>query len=60
MESKKKIIVAVAGASGAIYAKRLFEKLNSLTNQIEEVGVVFSKNAYALQYDINKWVSVFR
>ncbi|MCK4662423.1 MAG: UbiX family flavin prenyltransferase [Bacteroidales bacterium] len=44
--NQKRIIVAVAGASGTIYAKRLFEKLISLTEQIEEVEVVFSKNAY--------------
>jgi 4-hydroxy-3-polyprenylbenzoate decarboxylase len=43
---KKKIVVAVTGASGSIYAKRLFENLALVGNQIElEVGVVFSKNA---------------
>lgn len=42
---KNKIIVAVTGASGAIYAKVLFDKLQQLHEQIEEVGVVMSDNA---------------
>ncbi len=42
---KHKIIVAVTGASGAIYAKVLFDKLKMLTDQIETVGIVFSSNA---------------
>ncbi|WP_316736825.1 UbiX family flavin prenyltransferase [Pedobacter aquatilis] len=42
---KKKIIVAVTGASGSIYAKVLFDKLKALKSQIEAVGVVMSDNA---------------
>jgi len=42
---KKKIVIAVTGASGAIYAKILFDKLQSLKEQIEAVGVVMSDNA---------------
>jgi len=42
---KHKIIVAVTGASGAIYAKVLFDKLLLTTNQWTDVGVVMSKNA---------------
>ena len=42
---KNKIIVAVTGASGAIYAKVLFDKLLLLKDQIEEVGVIISDNA---------------
>ena len=42
---KKKIVVAVTGASGAIYAKLLLEKLQLLSTQIEEVAVVMSDNA---------------
>jgi len=42
---KLKVAVAVTGASGSVYAKVLLEKLNTLTDQIEEVGVVFSSNA---------------
>ncbi len=45
MSSARKIVVAVTGASGAIYAKVLFDKLTHLRDQIEEVGVVFSDNA---------------
>ncbi len=46
MKNKKhKIIVSVTGASGSIYAKVLFEKLQKLSNQIEEIGVVMSDNA---------------
>ncbi|WP_316831571.1 UbiX family flavin prenyltransferase [Pedobacter aquatilis] len=42
---KKKVIIAVTGASGSVYAKVLFDKLLGLTNQIEAVGVVMSDNA---------------
>lgn len=42
---RKKIVVAVTGASGAIYAKLLFEQLQQLHEQISEVGVVMSANA---------------
>ncbi len=42
---KHKIIVAVTGASGAIYAKVLLDKLNLLKDQVEEVGVILSDNA---------------
>jgi len=45
MNKKHKIIVAVTGASGAIYAKVLFDKLVQLQAQIEEVGVLMSDNA---------------
>ncbi len=45
MTSARKIVVAVTGASGAIYAKVLFDKLTRLHDQIGEVGVVFSDNA---------------
>ncbi len=43
--NKQKIIVAVTGASGSIYAKILLDKLLLLNEQIEEVGMIFSKNA---------------
>lgn len=44
-QNKHKIVVAVTGASGAIYAKVLFQKLQQLNSQIEEVGIVMSDNA---------------
>ncbi len=39
-----KIVIAVTGASGSIYAQRLFEKLNvpEIRQQIQRVDVVFS------------------
>lgn len=40
---KKKLIVAVTGASGALYAKSLFDRLTILKEQWDEVGVIFSK-----------------
>jgi len=42
---KKKIVVAITGASGAIYARLLLEKLQQLSAQIDQVGVVMSDNA---------------
>jgi len=42
---KKKIIVAVTGASGSIYAKLLLDNLKALSAQVECVGVVMSDNA---------------
>ncbi len=41
----QKIVVAVTGASGSIYAKLLLTKLQQLSNHIEEVSVVFTDNA---------------
>jgi flavin prenyltransferase len=42
---KRKIVVAVTGASGAIYARLLLDTLQKLQSQIAEVGVVMSDNA---------------
>ncbi len=42
---KKKIVVAIGGSSGSIYAKVLLDKLQTLTAQIEAVGIVMSDNA---------------
>lgn len=42
---KQKIVVAITGASGSIYAKVLLQKLQQLNDQIETVGVVMSDNA---------------
>lgn len=43
--NKKKIIVAITGASGSVYAKVLLDKLAALQDQIESVGIVMSDNA---------------
>lgn len=40
-----KIILAVSGASGSIYAKQLIETFKKLNNQISRVDIVFSDNA---------------
>jgi flavin prenyltransferase len=40
-----KIVIGVTGASGAIYAKVLLDKLQQLKDQLEEAGVVMSDNA---------------
>ena len=42
---RKKIVVAVTGASGAIYAKLLLQKLVEVSDQLNEVAVVMSDNA---------------
>jgi 4-hydroxy-3-polyprenylbenzoate decarboxylase len=40
-----KLIVGVTGASGAIYARVLFDSLLQLSDQLAEVAVLFSNNA---------------
>jgi flavin prenyltransferase len=42
---KKKIVVAMAGSSGSVYAKVLLDRLVGLADQWERVGVVMSDNA---------------
>lgn len=42
---KKKIIIGITGASGAIYAKVLMDRMHQLQEQIDTVGLVFSDNA---------------
>jgi 4-hydroxy-3-polyprenylbenzoate decarboxylase len=44
--SKKKIIVAITGASGMIYAKNLLNKLSfkKLANQIDDIAIIYSEN----------------
>jgi 4-hydroxy-3-polyprenylbenzoate decarboxylase len=43
--SKRKIVVAITGASGAIYAQLLLQKLQQLSAQVAEVAIVMSDNA---------------
>ena len=45
IQKKKKIVVAVGGSSGSIYAKVLFDRLQQLADQWEAIGVVMSDNA---------------
>ncbi len=45
MEQKKKIVVAITGASGSIYAKTLLDKLQQLPDQWEALDIVMTENA---------------
>ena len=45
MSKKTKIAVAVTGASGAIYARLLLDKLQRLDDQVDEVSVVWSNTS---------------
>ncbi len=42
---KKKVVVGITGASGSVYAQVLIEKLLSIQDQIDQVGLVLSSNA---------------
>lgn len=44
-DNRQKIVVAITGASGSIYAKVLLDKLLVLNEQVAQVGVVMSDNA---------------
>jgi 4-hydroxy-3-polyprenylbenzoate decarboxylase len=44
-KSEKKIIIAVTGASGSVYASKLIEKLGSLKESGVTIAVVFSDTA---------------
>ena len=41
----RKLVVAITGSSGSIYAKVLLDKLLGLQNQLDAVGIVLSDNA---------------
>ncbi|MFO0357028.1 MAG: UbiX family flavin prenyltransferase [Sphingobacteriaceae bacterium] len=43
--STHKIVIAVTGASGSIYAKLLIDKLSAIREQFAELAIVFSDNA---------------
>lgn len=52
---KNKIVIAVTGASGAIYAKVLLDKLIELQGQVAQAGVVMSDNArYVWQHELGE------
>lgn len=51
----KKIIVGITGASGAIYANRLLQKLQTLNDQFDECSVVLTSNALDIwKYELGK------
>jgi len=41
----QKLIVAIGGSSGAIYAKLLLDRLSGLSDQYDELAIVVSRNA---------------
>jgi 4-hydroxy-3-polyprenylbenzoate decarboxylase len=43
--SEKKIVIAITGASGSIYANLLIKKLGMIKEQWNELAIVFSDNA---------------
>lgn len=42
---KHRIVVAVTGASGSIYARQLLQKLAGMKDQIDQVAIVMTSNA---------------
>ncbi|MCB8995263.1 MAG: UbiX family flavin prenyltransferase [Bacteroidales bacterium] len=42
---KKKIILAVTGASGSVYARLLMREIAKLENQVDRAGIIFSGTA---------------
>ena len=45
-QQKMKLAIAIGGASGSIYAKLLLDRLVEVSDQLQEVSIVMSKNAY--------------
>ncbi|MBS1947652.1 MAG: UbiX family flavin prenyltransferase [Bacteroidetes bacterium] len=41
----RKIVIAVTGASGSIYAKLILDKLSEIRNQWDELSIVMTENA---------------
>lgn len=45
IKPSNKIVIAITGASGSIYAKLLLDSLMTIPNQYQSVGIVMSNNA---------------
>jgi len=45
MNSNRRVIIAITGASGSIYAQKLLERLSDLKNPPQEIAVIFSDTA---------------
>ena len=65
-QEKKRIIIGITGASGAIYGQALLKKIDQLKSQVEEAAVIFSENGlkvwkYELSYEpvVPDWMKVF-
>jgi len=58
---RRKIVLAVTGASGSVYALRLLEKLQQLKSPPEEIAVIFSDTAREIWEAENgqKYVAAF-
>ncbi len=41
----RKIVIAVTGASGSIYAKQILEKLHAIKDQWKDLGIIMTNNA---------------
>ena len=55
MNQPRKIILAITGASGSIYASKLLERLGSLKSPPSEIAVIFSDNAKEIwRYETGK------
>lgn len=55
MEQKRKIIIAITGASGSGYGKDIIDKLQLIKNEIAEAGVIFSsKGEQVWNFEIGK------
>lgn len=53
--NNKKLIIAITGASGSIYAQKLLLKLQELENQFAECAVIFSENGKSVwSYELNE------
>ena len=57
----RKIVVAITGASGSIYAKGLLQKLSALKKHGDDLGIVMSANAqqvWATELDDNSYTNL--
>lgn len=53
--STRKIIIAITGASGAIYAKNLLDRIIQLKDKPEEIALVYSGNGRKVwEYELGK------
>ena len=54
MTAKKRIIVAITGASGSIYAKNLLEKLANHSDEVAEIALIVSDTGEQVwQYELD-------
>lgn len=47
METRN-VVIGITGASGAIYGKKLLARISEISDQVGEVGVIFSENALSV------------